>query len=265
MPDFLTLVLMPSHWPTFVLITARLSGLMMTAPLWSMNTLPRALRAAITVVLAIVLLPLAPPVAAPEGVLDIPLPFLAEMAIGVVIGLAAAVIVNGASLAGETISLQMGLSLGPALAPMPDIGPSGVGQIQTMLAVFIYVSLNGHTLLLSSLADSLVTIPPGTAIDIGGALLSAERLMNVVFTSAVGVAAPVMVALLLANLALALLSRAVPQLNTMMVSLPLSIGVGLVTLGLALPLVATVLRGWMETLPLSVGETLGAFQTTGVR
>ena len=216
-------------------------------------------------VLATVLLPLAPPVLAPQGVLDIPLPFLAEMAIGVVIGLTAAVIVNGASLAGETISLQMGLSLGPALAPMPDLGPSGVGQIKTMLAVFIYVGLNGHMLLLSSLADSLVTIPPGGALDIGGALIAGERLMNVVFTSAVGIAAPVMVALLLANLALALLGRAVPQLNAMMVSLPLSIGVGLVTLGLALPLVATALRGWMESLPSGIAETLGGFQSVGVR
>lgn len=259
MPDFLTLLLMPSHWPTFVMITARLGGLMISAPLWSMTTIPPALRAAITVVLAAVLLPLAPAAPPPVDVLGMPLPFMAEMAIGLVIGLAAAVIVNGAALAGEVVSLQMGLSLGPALAPMPDLGTSGIGQMKSLLAVFVYLSVGGHLMLLSALADSLGTIPPGTALDIGGALAAGERLMNVVFLSAVGVAAPVLVALLLANLALALLSRAVPQLNTMMVSLPLSIGVGLVTLGAALPVVAAALTGWMESLPASVVEALGGF------
>ena len=60
MPDFLGEILAPGRWPVFVLISARLSGLMLTAPLWSMTNLPRLARAAITVLLAIVLMPSVP-------------------------------------------------------------------------------------------------------------------------------------------------------------------------------------------------------------
>ena len=88
--------LSPERWPQFVLITARLGGLMVTAPLWSLTTLPRLARAALTVVLAIVLLPSAPAAPVAPQVLQLPLPMAMELAIGLVTGLAAAVLVQGA-------------------------------------------------------------------------------------------------------------------------------------------------------------------------
>jgi flagellar biosynthetic protein FliR len=71
-----------------------------------------------------------------------------------------------------------------------------------------------------------------------------------------------MVTLLLVNVALSILSRAVPQLNAMMVSLPLTIGIGLLMLGLALPLLAATVTGWMHGLPEVVAGVTGAFQTS---
>ena len=65
-----------------------------------------------------------------------------------------------------------------------------------------------------------------------------------------------MVALLLTNVALGILSRAVPQLNAMMVSFPLSIGVGLLMFSVSLPIVASVVAGWMNEMPGSVRELL---------
>ena len=221
MTDALTAMLAPQRWPTFVLITARLSGLMMTAPLWSMTALPRVVRGAITVVLAAVLLPLADPARVPEHVLELPFPVASELLVGIVIGLAAAVLVQGASLGGEVLSLQMGLSLGPALAPMPEVPISGIGQLQSMLALLVYVGMGGHLMLIRGLADSIRVLPPGTLVGFEGGRTAIE-LAGGLFASALRTAAPVMVSLLLGNLALAVLSRAVPQFNAMMVSLPLS-------------------------------------------
>jgi len=259
-PDFLRTLMAPDRWPTFVLITTRLAGLMATAPLWSMPTMPRTIRAAITLLLALFLLPSAPKAAVPSQVIDLPIPLIFEFVIGLAIGLTAAVFVQGVGLTGEVLSIQMGLSLGPTLDPMADIQSSGVGQLQAMLAVFVYMSVGGHLQLLRGLADSLQALPPGAPIAFNDGAHVAVSLMSTFFTAAVRCAAPVMVSLLLVNCALAILSRAVPQLNVMMVSLPVTIAVGLVMLGLSMPMVAATVDHWVRDLPETVGATLNAFQ-----
>lgn len=260
MPDAVTRLFTPELWPTFVLITARLSGLMLAAPLWSMSTLPRAARAAIIVTLGVLLLPLAPRAPAPEQVLDLPLPIAMELVVGIVIGLTAAVIVQGVALAGEVISMQMGLSLSHALAPMPEAQLPDVGQIKSFLALLIYVSLGGHLMLLRGLADSLRVLPPGMPMDLAAGGRSAAAMAGTLYSCAVRAAAPVMVTLLLANVALAILGRAVPQVNAMLVSFPFTIGIGLVMLGAALPIVAWVICGWMQGLPATVTGVVAGFR-----
>src|SRR5262249_48056998 len=150
----------------FVLITARVGGLMLTAPLWSMPTLPRTIRAAITLLLSLFLLPDAPAAPVPSQVIDLPVPLMMEFAIGLAVGLTAAVFVQGVGLAGEVLPIQRGLSIGPALAPVADVESSGVGQIQAMLAVMVYLGVGGHLVLLRGLAQSLQALPPGAPLAI---------------------------------------------------------------------------------------------------
>ena len=78
---------------------------------------------------------------------------------------------------------------------------------------------------------------------------TAAAAFSVVFTSAARVAAPAMVALLLTNIALAILARAVPQLNVIMVSFPMTIGIGLLMIGVSLPIIASAVNGWVLDLP----------------
>ena len=258
-PDLFGQVLAPGRWPAFVLITARLAGLMITAPLWSMTNLPRLARAAITVLLSIVLLPSVPATKLPDELLAMPLPFALEMVVGIVIGLTAAILVQGVALAGEIVSLQMGLSLAPQLAPMPDLQVSGVGLILSNLVLLIYVGIGGHLILLRGLADSLQTLPPGLPMGLAGGR-DAALAVEGVFRCAVSTAAPMMLTLLLAELSVALLSRAVPQVNAMMISFPVAIGVGLIMTGAALPFLATSIEGWLHRLPGSVDALVGALR-----
>ncbi|MFO1200841.1 MAG: flagellar biosynthetic protein FliR, partial [Burkholderiaceae bacterium] len=211
-PDFLATALTPERWPTFALVTARIGGLMLTAPGWSGTSLPRLVRTALTVVLAALLLPCAPVAKLPDQVLDIPLPMAAEMAIGLIIGMVAAVLVQAVSLAGEVMSMQMGLSIAPSYSPIPELQVSGIGPLTSMLALLLYFMIGGHLVLLRGLADSLQTLPPGGGIAFGAGETASIALAGKIFSYAVSAAAPVMVALLLTNVALGILSRAVPQL-----------------------------------------------------
>lgn len=259
-PDFLQAAFAPERWPAFTLITARLTGLMLTAPGWSGTAIPRSVRAAATVVLAVLLLPSAPVVPLPEQVLDLPLPMAAEVAIGMVIGLTAGVLMQAVALAGEVLSMQMGLSIAPSFAPVPEMQVSGIAPISSLLAVLLYLGLGGHLMLLRALADSLQVLPPGSGIDFGAGQEVSIALAGQLFSCAVSAAAPVMVALLLTNVALAILSRAVPQMNAMMVSFPLTIGVGLFMFAVSLPIVSSVVCGWIDELPHGVQTVLTHFQ-----
>jgi flagellar biosynthetic protein FliR len=248
----------PDRISVFVFITARLIGLGMTAPLWSIPTFPRTARAAIIVVLALVLLPAAPAAAMPEQILQIPLPLAMELIIGMSIGLTAAVIIQAVAYAGDVLSLQTGLSLGAALSG-GDVPGAGLGQLKSLTALLIYVTLGGHLIMLQGLGDSLQALPPGTRLDAEMGGLTAAATFGMVFSSAARVAAPAMVALLLANIALAILTRAVPQLNAIMVSFPITIGLGLVMIGASLPIVGSVIAGWISDLPLMIDSVLDGY------
>jgi flagellar biosynthetic protein FliR len=260
MPDFIREILTPGNWPTFVFITTRLTGMMITAPLWSMTPWTRTARTAATVLLAILLLPGSPRTVLSERMLDLPIGLAMELLVGIVIGLTAAVIVQGIGFAGEVISLQMGLGLGPALAPMPDLDTNGVGQLKALLALFIYTSVGGHLILLKGLAESLHTLPPGMPMNIEAGGRAGALLLGGLYSTALRAAAPVMVSLLLTNIALAIMSRAVPQLNIMIVALPVTIAVGLVMLGACLPFVASAIHGWFRDLPATVQSVVETFR-----
>jgi flagellar biosynthetic protein FliR len=252
--------LIPRSVPTFAFVLTRVSGLMMTAPMWSMGGTPRTLRAAVTMLLTIALLPAAPRVGLPDPLVALPAGLALEMMVGVLIGLTAAVFVQGAAMAGEVVSMQMGLSLGPAFSPMTDVLVPGVGQFKTMLAIMIYLAVGGHLVLLQGVAHSLREIPPGSGLSAGGAVDVAAHLLGTVYRTAIQASAPVLVSLFLVNIAVGIASRAVPQLPAILVLFPVTVGVGLIVLGFAVPMLAEVLNGWMSALPEHIARALEAFK-----
>lgn len=263
MPPGLVEALAPANWPTLMLLTGRLGGLMLAAPLWSMTGMPKTARAGLVVMFAMMLLPGSPRAAAATDPLGLPLPFMTEMLIGLTIGLTAGVLLQGVSLAAELVSVQMGLSIGQVFLPAAELSVPGVGQLHGFLAMSVYLSLGGHLVLIEGLGASLRAVPPGGAIDMVKASGAVIGLVGMLFRSAVQVAAPVMVALLVANVAIALLSRAVPQLNAMVVSFPITIGLGFLMVGASLPSLVSALGGWVGGLGVTVDGMVRAFTPAG--
>ncbi len=253
-------MLMPINWPLFALVSARVAGVMMIAPLWSMQAVPMRIRGAAAVVVTLALLPLIAGLSVdPAG----PVPLVAvavELLIGLAIGFTAAVFLHGLAVAAEVVSLQMGLSLGVAFGGMSDVGSPGIGQLYGQIALVFFAMLGGHVIMIASLGASLQALPPGAAVAMSDGLGSLLPLGGEVFTVAVRIAAPVMVALLVTNLALAVLNRAVPQLNTMMVAVPITVAVGLITIGATLALIGGEMSRWVAGLDQGVARLLSAFQ-----
>jgi flagellar biosynthetic protein FliR len=181
-----------------------------------------------------------------------------------VIGLTAAVLIYGVGLAGQTLALQMGLSLGPVFLPMAGHPESGIGKIKSFLAMMVYLGVGGHLILLRGIADSLQLLPPGSPMSLAGGGGAAVQMAETLFTTAISVAAPVMVTLLLTYAAVAILNRAVPQIHTMLVAFPLTIGIGLIMIGAALPLVTSAIRTWMHAIPGSLDGAIESFRVAAM-
>jgi flagellar biosynthetic protein FliR len=255
-PTPIDALLAPGAPATLVCLLTRLGGMLLTGPLWSVTALPRTARAAVLVVLALVLLPGTPSAVLPEDPLALPFALGSELALGTAIGMLAAALVQGAMLAGEYAATQMGLAIAPTLAPMPEAQLSGVAQLQSLLAVAVFLQLNGHLALVSGVAESLRAVPPGTLVHMDAFLPALERAGLVMFETALRIGAPVLATLFLTNLAMAVLGRAVPHLNAMVVALPVSLAAGLLMTAIAMPLVAAMVARGTGALPDAISRML---------
>ena len=149
-------------------------------------------------------------------------------------------------MAGELVGLQMGLGF----ATFFDSENAGhipvVGQFLGLVATLFFLTLNGHLQMISLLSQSFSALP------ISGAALAATGFRTLVswggeiFAAGLLLALPLLAALLITNLALGILTRAAPQLNIFTVGFPLTLAIGLLVLGLALPYLAPVLERMIQ-------------------
>jgi len=247
---------MPVADPTrFLLVLARVAGLLLGAPILGHLLVPVRVRAALALVLALALAPVVPAVAAaPATLAGLAGALAAESALGVLLGLVAEFVFAGVALGGEMAGLQMGFGLDGLIDPQARAEVTVVAQWQQLLALLVFLALDVHHLLLRALLASFASAPPGAlalgALEVRGAVALAGEL----FALGVRVAAPVMIALLLTNTALGVLARTIPQLNAFVVGFPLTLGVGLVVLGAALPFTL----GLLETRFAALEPALGA-------
>lgn len=256
--NFTTLIdsLAPTGWATMALVTTRVIGVMMLAPMWSMSSMPRQVRVALALAVSFALLPFAPQAAVPDDIWALPMLVGVELLIGIVIGLTAALFLYAVAVAGEVVSVQMGLAIATALAPGLEFASPGVGSLKNLMALALYFTLGGHLLLIGGIAESLHVVPPGGAIDTVNLGLGMTEVAGTVFVTAVKIAAPLLAAMMLANGILAILSKAVPQINTLMVAFPVTIGLGFIVLGASLPFLNVLIEGWVFSLPDDIARSV---------
>ena len=201
------------------------------------------LRTAIIVIFSVVLVPVARAHAHIVPQIT-PITFLSETVIGFGLGLGTAIVIGAASAAGDMMSVQMGLAGASVLDPMTQIQVPVLGQFMTAFVTLLLFSSGGHLVMLQGLGASLVDMPVGSIPDISAGAFVMAKLGGQLLSLGVMFAAPVMAATMLANVALAILTRAAPQLQIITVAFPLQIITGLFTLAAALSLTAVWFTGW---------------------
>lgn len=249
---------------TLVLLAARMGGLLLVAPVFASRTVPVMVRASLLVVLSWMLFPVAVSVggAAPE---ISPATAFSETLVGFAIGLGAAVAVGAAEAMGDLLAVHIGLSGAAALDPLTNQSVPVLGQFANLFAVTVLLSVNAHVLMLDAMAASLRYLPVGAPIDAPRGLAAMVSSASMLFVLGLRFAAPVLAAVLLANVALAVLSRIAPQLNVLSVAFPVQIGLGLLALAASIPLISVFFSGWAGFYDASLTQLLGALAGGGGR
>ncbi|MCR4419899.1 MAG: flagellar biosynthetic protein FliR [Clostridia bacterium] len=228
----------PGTWQSALLIFARVSAFMAVGPLFGLRPVPPLLKAGAALILASLLVPV---VRLPEGSLQAPvyaLAILGEVLVGLALGYAASLLFHAFRVAGQLLDLETGLAMANLLDPETGAGVSLLGEFFYLLGLWLLLQMDGHHSLLRALADSFELVPPGTAAWQGALAAEIGRRFAAMFGLALRLAAPVMAVLVVSDVALALISRTVPQLNVFMMGFPLKVGLGLLGLILVLPILA---------------------------
>jgi flagellar biosynthetic protein FliR len=226
------------------LFAMRLSGLMLVAPVYSARMVPPVLRAGTVVVLTTTL---APTVLA-HGVWPAltPVTLITELLIGVALGLGVAVFVGAAEVAGDVLSIQTGLSGAASLDPLTQLQSQTVADLLKTLCLTLWLVAGGHLMLLDALADSVTLLPPGSPVNAADSALTLVQLGSSLFAMGLQMAAPVIAAVFVGNVAMGVLARTAPQLQVFMLAYPLQIVIGVLMLSLTLPLLGVTVAGWPE-------------------
>jgi len=227
----------------FLLAFVRTTAALSLMPVFGYMAVPPQGKIAIGAVLALTLAPMAS-VSIPHTFLG-PLPFIGavvvEAMIGSAMGAAALLMLIGAEFAGTIIGLGMGFTIVNVIDPQQNQEVSVIGRIEYLLALMIFLSLDMHHFLLRALGDSFTRIPLASGFFGGNLPLLFGRMTADVFIIAVKLAAPTLAILIMMEIALGFVARAMPQMNVFVDSFPIKIGVGLAALAVTWPLFVYVL------------------------
>ena len=236
----------------------RVSALLMAAPIIGTRTVPVRIRLVFALALTLVLVPVLP---VPQPI-D---PFGArgvavgaqQILIGVVLGLSVRLIFLAFEIAGQILGQQMGLAFATLVDPQSGVQMPVISQFYVMFATLLFLTMNGHLLLIHALAQSFTTLPVGTASLGPDAMKAVIMWGGQLITQGVMIALPAIAALLIVNLAFGVLARAAPQLNIFAVGFPISILVGVVVVWLTLSGLQTHVQTLMEGAFATADKILG--------
>jgi len=232
------LPLIQDYIPLFGVILIRVAGIVVAIPAFSSRSVPLHVRIGLLIGFTVILFPIVSDQMRPLSLSwpqVVPLLFT-EFMVGMVLGFAISFVMNAFIIAGELIGIQMGIDLISALDPVAGGQVPILGQFMGLLGMLIFLAIDGHHMMFEALVASFQLVPPMHVHFSGFLVESVLKLGLGMFVLALKVGAPVMTAVFIVTLGMGILGRTIPQLNVMLNNVPITIGVGLLVLGLSLPL-----------------------------
>jgi flagellar biosynthesis protein FliR len=249
------------HVLAFALVLARVAPLFVLAPLFSSKSFPARVRTVTAVALAIGISPVAShalgDATLPTGTWDLAGLMAKELLVGMAFSFGIAALFAALTTAGALLDTMVGFMIGGIIDPLTGTSASLLTQLYSMIGVLIFIAIGGDGWVIAGLARTYEAVPLLAAPDVGSLTEGVRLAFGGIFGAAIMVAAPVMLALIITEAALGVVSRVVPQINIFAVGFPAKIAIGLLLVGASLPFAA----GWLgDELQRSVATALRTLQ-----
>lgn len=221
-----------TQFASFLLVLARVGGLVATAPIFGTKGAPVHFRALLAVAMSLVVAPLFS-TQAPVDMTNLAAfgrMAASETLVGLLLGVGVTILLHGVQFTGMVISQLGGTAIAEAFDPSLEENVPVFSQMFYFLTIAMFVLLDGHLLTTEALLDTYTFLPPGSATTGESFVSVLTLLMGQSFQLGLRAAAPGMTALLLATLVLGLLGRTLPQLNVLAVGFNIN---ALLTLGIS--------------------------------
>lgn len=255
--------LLGEPWIAGVLLLAtRIAALLLLTPVLYAVALPAVARLLIVVGVASVIAMSFQVEFVPTDAGALVRALLHEAAIGATLGLGVLAAFAGFALAGRLADIQVGFGVAQVFDPLTRTRVPILSSIFSLFALVFFFAIQGHHALLRGIAYSVEKIPVGSAASTLGAAEPLVRQVAVLFALGFALAGPIVLMLLLLDFVLGVLSRNLPQLNMLVLGIPVKILAGLLALSvwaglLAAPsarLYAGIYQAWMAWLPAAGGR-----------
>ena len=229
---------------TFILVFVRMTGLFVAAPIFGRRNIPGYLKVGFSFLTALILINV---LEVPEKDLQQNLYLFAflvikEFLVGLTVGYVAYLIFTAIYIAGQLIDMRIGFGMVNVLDPMSNIQIPITANFYFIMSMLVFLSVNGHHLLIKGLFDSYKFIPIGNVVIGEAAVNDIVRIFGSTFIIGFKIAAPVTAAVMVADVALGVIARTVPQLNVFVVGMPLKIAVGIIVMLLTIPMFLMLLN-----------------------
>src|SRR5256714_159426 len=224
------------------------------APLFSSRLIPARVRGIVAVALAIGLSPvLVKGHHLPTGPADLAWLAGKELLIGLAFAFVIGALFTAVTVAGSFLDTMIGFSYGSLVDPLTGTQSSVLQQAYSLIAVLIFIAIGGDAWMVRGLARTYDVVPLDRLPDLGALIGGVDVGFVSIFTSAVQVAGPVVLAMVLTDAAFGLVSRVVPQLNVFGVGFSAKVAVGLLLIVASLPFAA----GWLtDSVQTSISDAL---------
>jgi flagellar biosynthetic protein FliR len=230
---------------TFLLVFVRITGLFIVSPVFGRKNIPSALKIAFSFFFGLIIINTIPitNINYMDNFLNYVLTIIQEFALGLSISLVSYLVFSAIYLAGQLIDMKIGFGIVNVIDPLSNIQVPITSNFYFIFAILVFLVMNGHLYLIKAIYQSFIEVPVGKAIYTQVMVDDMIKLFQNIFVTGFKMAAPVAAAILIADMALGVLSKAVPQINVFIVGMPLKILIGMIIIMFTVPMYLLFLDG----------------------
>ncbi len=244
----------------FLVVLARVGGLVTFAPFWSHQAANAKIRVVLAGILALILTPIVLPQIEPPSseIYSLTLVLFSEILVGMVLGFVGRVVFSSFELAAHLVASQMGFSLAGVIDPSTKAQTTAFGTIAQMLGLMVLLAANGHHWFLAATVRSFIHTPPGSFSMSPQLLDILLRMSADALVVGVTLAAPAIIVLLAVEFALEFFGRMAPQFQVFILGFPLKIGIGFWLVGASLFFLPNAFRDVLGNIYYGLSKVLNA-------